>query len=76
MSDEIARQVSADDQWKAYLQLVSEEYKTIRDEALRADQNTFTALQWGGTLIGIAAAAGFSQGCGSFRALCLCHFTR
>jgi hypothetical protein len=38
-----------------YWALFQEEYRTVRDEAKQAEINTFTAFQWGATLIGVAA---------------------
>lgn len=46
---------------KAYIALVTEEYKTLRDESKQASINMWTAMQWGSALIGITIGVGLSQ---------------
>src|SRR5581483_10486445 len=44
-----------------YLDLVKEEYKTLRDESKQASINMLAAIQIGATVIGALMYAGFSQ---------------
>jgi hypothetical protein len=44
-----------------YLTLVTEEYRTLRDESTQATINMFAALQWGSAIIGVVTAAGLTQ---------------
>lgn len=48
-------------QFEQVWRVLQEEYKTVRDESKQAEINTFTALQWGATLVVFAAGAGLTQ---------------
>lgn len=46
---------------KEYLLMVTEEYKSLRDENKQASINMFSALNWGAAILGLIIAAGFTQ---------------
>jgi hypothetical protein len=50
-----------DNATRAYVGVVMEEYKTLRDESKQASINMWTAMQWGSALIGITLGVGLSQ---------------
>jgi len=50
-----------DDALKIYIALATEEYKTLRDESKQSNINMWTAMQWGGALIGVTIGVGLSQ---------------
>ena len=44
-----------------YLQILAEEYKSLREESRQISINMFTSFQWGAAILGILIAAGFTQ---------------
>ena len=44
-----------------YLSILTEEYRSLRDESKQASINMFTALRWGAAVLGIVITAGFTQ---------------
>src|SRR6266516_2526583 len=53
--------MDAEDALKIYIALVTEEYKTLRDESKQASVNMWTAVQWGAVFIGATIGLGLTQ---------------